>query len=71
MGAEVRAGRAGSVWQVLVQVGDVVSAGDTLLILESMKMEISIESPATGTVEAVLAVEGEPVDESTVVVIVA
>ncbi|MCH2335972.1 MAG: acetyl-CoA carboxylase biotin carboxyl carrier protein subunit [Pseudomonadales bacterium] len=40
----------GTVWKVEVGVGDSVTEGDVLLILESMKMEIPVESPQTGTV---------------------
>ena len=40
----------GSVWKVQVEVGDNVTEGDVILILESMKMEIPVESPADGTV---------------------
>jgi biotin carboxyl carrier protein len=50
---------AANVWQVHVAVGDVVSEGDVLLILESMKMEIPVEAPCSGVVSAVnVAPEG-------------
>lgn len=55
---EVRAEIAANVWQVRVVVGDAVSAGAELIILESMKMEIPVEAPEAGTV-AVLHVEPE------------
>lgn len=57
----VEAAVAGSVWKVLVKPGDVVQEGDSVIILEAMKMEISIPSPETGTVESVFAKEGNPV----------
>ena len=41
---------AASVWEVVVGVGDTVGAGDELIILESMKMEIPVEAPHAGTV---------------------
>jgi len=41
---------AGNVWKVPVQVGDIVAAGDPLVIVESMKMEISINAPSAGRV---------------------
>jgi urea carboxylase len=51
----------GSVWQVRVAVGQWVARGDTLVVLESMKMEIAIETPLEGTVVEVFAAEGRPV----------
>jgi acetyl-CoA carboxylase biotin carboxyl carrier protein len=53
----------GNVWKVQKQVGDGVTEGETVVILESMKMEIPVESPATGTVIAVHTREGDAVDE--------
>lgn len=50
---QVRAEMPATVWKVLVEVGHPVGAGHELLILESMKMEIPVESPCAGTVEAV------------------
>ena len=44
---------AGSVWKIEVAVGDQVAKGDVLMILESMKMEIPVESPAAGEVEEI------------------
>lgn len=52
---------SGSVWKVEVAVGQVVAAGDTLLIVESMKMEIPVEAPVGGTVTEVLVAEGEAI----------
>ena len=46
-----------NVWQVHVEVGQTVAEGDTLAILESMKMEIPVEAPVAGTVTQV---EGRP-----------
>ncbi len=51
----------GSVWQRTTQVGAHVHAGDPLLVVESMKMEIVIESTLSGTVTDVRAVEGQSV----------
>ena len=54
---------AGSVWKVLVAEGDVVVEGQTLFILEVMKMEVPYEAPHSGTVEAVSISEGDTVAE--------
>ena len=53
----------GRVEQVKVQVGDQVQAGDVLAVLESMKMEIALESPCAGRVVAVLAEAGQVAQE--------
>jgi biotin carboxyl carrier protein len=49
----VRAEIAASVWQVKVEVGDRVEAGQELLVLESMKMEIPVCAPVDGTVASI------------------
>ena len=54
---------SGSVWKVEVQPGQAVQAGQTLLVVESMKMEIPVESPSAGTVREVLVTEGEAVQD--------
>jgi acetyl-CoA carboxylase biotin carboxyl carrier protein len=50
----VHAELAANVWKVLVEPGTVVAEGDVLMILESMKMEIPVEAPCSGTVTSVL-----------------
>jgi len=59
MATAVRTQTPGNVWKVLVKVGDTVKAGDTLFILEVMKMEVPHEAPIDGTVTAVHVNEGE------------
>ena len=59
---------AGTVWKVLVKPGDSVSMGDTIGILESMKMEIPIEADQAGTVSRIDAPEGTVVDDGAPVV---
>lgn len=54
---------AGSVWKIEVAVGDRVEAGDELVILESMKMEIPAEAEDGGTIAAILCEEGGQVAE--------
>lgn len=60
----------GKVWKIEVSEGDQVSAGDVLIILESMKMEIPIESPESGTVKEILVAAEESIDEDQVVAII-
>jgi len=54
---------SGTVWKVLVAVGDKVEAEQELLILESMKMEIPALAPQAGMVQRLLVAEGEAVSE--------
>ena len=61
--AEVRAEMVANVWKVLVSEGDHVDDGDTLVILESMKMEIPILAEETGTVTKLHVAEGDVVQE--------
>lgn len=63
MATSVRAHITGTVWKIEVAVGDTVTEGQTLVILESMKMEMPLESPAAGRVSAILVNEGAPVEE--------
>ncbi len=60
--SEVRAEMVANVWKVLVTEGAAVADGDTLLILESMKMEIPVVAEAAGTVSGLVA-EGSVVQE--------
>lgn len=57
----VRAHVAGNIWKLLVAPGDRVKAGDALLIIESMKMELKVVAPADGVVKKCLCREGTPV----------
>ena len=60
---------SGSVWQTQIQPGQVVNAGDVLLILESMKMEINITAPCAGKVVQVLKTEGSRVQAGQTLVV--
>jgi acetyl-CoA carboxylase biotin carboxyl carrier protein len=62
---------SGMVWKLEKQVGDVVSAGDVLLILESMKMELPLEAPVAGRIVEIRCQEGQSVTEGDVLVILA
>lgn len=66
---EIRAEMVANVWKVLVSEGDSVSDGDTLVILESMKMEIPVLSEADGTVAALHVSEGDVVQEGDVIAV--
>lgn len=66
---EVASEVTGNVWKVEVSPGAQVAAGDVLLILESMKMEIPVEAPAAGTVREVRVATKDSVAEDQVVVV--
>ena len=56
---------AGTIWKIVMAPGDSVDYGDTVAILESMKMEIPIEADNTGTIASFLVKEGDVVDDGT------
>ena len=64
---KIRSEVSGSVWKVEVTVGQQVNEGDTLVVVESMKMEIPITAPAAGTVTDILVAEGESVVDDQVI----
>ena len=64
---EIRAEMVSTVYQVLSVEGDLVAAGETLIVLESMKMEIPVEAPAAGRVAKILVRPGDVVEEGAVV----
>ena len=61
--ANVEAHITGTVWKIEVAVGDQVAEGDTVAILESMKMEMPVEAEDEGTVKEILVAEGQAVNE--------
>jgi acetyl-CoA carboxylase biotin carboxyl carrier protein len=63
MARQVTAHIAGTVWKIEVNVGDEVQEGQTVVILESMKMEMPVEAPAAGKVTRVLVSPGDAVEE--------
>jgi len=67
---EVIAEMVANVWKILVSEGDSVQEGDTICILESMKMEILVESVAAGVVAAVRVGEGGTVQEGDVIAVI-
>jgi acetyl-CoA carboxylase biotin carboxyl carrier protein len=58
---EILADITGTVWQVHVAIGDAVEVGQTVAILESMKMEIPVESPVGGTIVSVAVRAGDTI----------
>ena len=66
MAIEVQAHITGTVWKILVKPGDSVESEQTLVILESMKMEMPVEAPEAGKVVSVAVAEGASVDEGDV-----
>jgi acetyl-CoA carboxylase biotin carboxyl carrier protein len=66
---EVEAHITGIVWKIECKVGDVVEEGDTVVTLESMKMEMPVEAEDPGVVKEILCVEGQPVDEGDTLVV--
>ncbi len=67
---EIRSEMVANVWKVVAKEGDAVSAGDPLVILESMKMEIPVEAPVDGTVRQVAVQEGGVVQEGDVIAVI-
>ena len=71
MSTPVTAHITGTIWKIEVKVGDTVAEGDTVVILESMKMEMPVEAPCAGKVEAISASEGQAVNEGDVLLTLA
>ena len=67
--ADVEAHITGTVWKVECKVGDTIEEGDTVVILESMKMEMPVESEDAGTVTEIRCEEGQAVQEGDVLVV--
>lgn len=67
--ADIEAHITGNVWKITVAVGDEISDGDTVVILESMKMEIPVEAEDDGTVKEIRCEEGQSVGEGDVLVV--
>ncbi len=65
----VEAHITGNIWKIEVAVGDTIAEGDTVVILESMKMEIPVEAEDDGTVTEIRCEEGQAVSEGDVLVV--
>ncbi|MEQ8275265.1 MAG: biotin/lipoyl-binding carrier protein [Deltaproteobacteria bacterium] len=67
--AEVKAHITGTVWKIEVKVGDEVEEGDTIAILESMKMEMPVEADDDGTIKEIKVEEGQPISEGDIIAV--
>ncbi|GGM81808.1 biotinylated protein TB7.3 [Dactylosporangium sucinum] len=70
MADEVRAEMVANVWKITTQVGAEVNEGDTLVILESMKMEIPVVAESEGTVSQISVHEGDVVQEGDLIAVI-
>lgn len=61
---------SGSVWKIVVQPGQQVAEGDVLVVIESMKMEIPVESPCVGALRSLACQEGQAVREGDTIALV-
>ncbi|NCD13264.1 MAG: biotin attachment protein, partial [Epsilonproteobacteria bacterium] len=67
-GVEIKAGLPGSIFKVLVNVGDKVTEGQVVVIIEAMKMEIEVTAPSAGVVSAVKVKQGDTIVNGQVLV---
>ncbi|MFY1633911.1 biotin/lipoyl-binding carrier protein [Solwaraspora sp. WMMB335] len=70
MAEEIRAEMVANVWKVVVTAGDTVADGDTLVILESMKMEIPVIVERDGVVARLAVDEGDVVQEGDLIAVI-
>ena len=68
--SEVRAEMVANVWKVVVAEGDQVEDGDTVVILESMKMEIPVLAEDSGTVASLKVAEGDVIQEGDLIAVI-
>ncbi len=68
--AEVRAEMVANVWKVVATQGEAIEDGDTIVILESMKMEIPVLAEAAGTLTELRVSEGQVVQEGDVIAVI-
>ena len=69
MPEDVKAHITGVVFQITSKPGDAVAAGDAVIVLESMKMEIPVEAPRAGKVREIKVAEGQTVQEGDTVAV--
>ncbi|MGH3681385.1 MAG: biotin/lipoyl-binding carrier protein [Natronosporangium sp.] len=70
MAEEIRAEMVANVWKVVASAGDQVADGDTLVILESMKMEIPVVAESSGTLAQLAVNEGDVVQEGDLIAVI-
>ena len=70
MSDEIRAEMVANVWKVVAKQGDAVTEGDTLVILESMKMEIPVVAESDGTLAELAVNEGDVVQEGDLIAVI-
>jgi acetyl-CoA carboxylase biotin carboxyl carrier protein len=68
--SEVRAEMVANVWKVVATEGDTIADGDTLVILESMKMEIPVLAESPGTLTKLAVAEGDVVQEGDLIAVI-
>ena len=68
--ADIVAQITGTILKIEIQAGETVCEDEEVIILESMKMEIPLESPIDGVITEILVKEGDPVEEGAVVAVV-
>jgi biotin carboxyl carrier protein len=69
MPEEIKAHITGVVFQIAARAGETVQAGDPVIVLESMKMEIPVEAPRAGSVKEIRVEEGQTVQEGDTVAV--
>ena len=67
--SDIEAHITGTVWKIEVEVGDTVEEGDTVVILESMKMEMPVEAEDEGVVREIRVEEGQAVSEGDTLIV--
>ncbi len=67
--ADIEAHITGTVWKIEVEVGQAIAEGDTVAILESMKMEMPVEAEDEGTVKEIVVSEGQAVSEGDTLIV--
>jgi biotin carboxyl carrier protein len=67
---EIRAEMVANVWKVVAAEGDTVADGDTLVILESMKMEIPVLAESAGTISRLAVAEGDVIQEGDLIAVI-
>ena len=70
MATEVLVPLAGSIWEVIVDVGDEVEEDDELVIIEALKMENPVYAPCDGTVSEIRVKKGDVVEDDDIIMII-